>query len=405
MDLAAGHGHVEAVDRGQSAELNREAFGHEQGLAFSGFIAGPQMHGGDFAQFDAGDDVRRHTEPRRGVKEPKLLQDLAEQAHDATGHEIEREEQQAAEDHQAVVVQVVEQIRQNHHDQRAEAIADDRSGAAENQHDEEQHGQLEGERGGADVFVDVAEERTRETREGGAQDERRELGPVPAHAGAVRRDRAFLECFERASPIAAHDMVHHDEAEDHDRIDEVEEVVPLEIDGPVDEPGNLLDARGTLGQPHRLIDDRLDDEPEGNRGDGQVRAAQTQRGDPEDDAEDRRERRAGHHANRERQMQFPHQDRGGVRAHREQARVARRDIAGISHHEVEACHDDDVDAHLAQDRVHDVLVADEVRNEHQRDRDKVRGVAFYVFHARGKGKLEGRSSKLEESGIKAEAGS
>ncbi len=107
---------------------------------------------------------------------------------------------------------------------------------------------------------------------------------------------------------------------------------------------------------------------------------------------------------REVDLELPHQDGRGVRAHREEAGVARRDVAGVAHHQVEPRHHDDVDADLREHRVHDVLVADEIRDERQRDDDSVKTEAFQDVHG-WKGKLETRNSKLEESGIKIKAGS
>ncbi len=242
---------------------------------------------------------------------------------------------------------------------------------AEDERDQEEDRQLEREGGGPDVLVDVHEQGATESREGGAQHERAHLVAIPVHAGALRGDRIALEREKRSSPVAPHHVARREQRQHHRGIREVEEVIALEVEPERQaQRRDVLNAERALRQPDRLVDERLENQPEGDRRDGQIRALEPQRGNAEPRASQGCEHDGDRQGDPVAHAQPGHQDRGRVRADREQPGVPHAHVAVVTDHEIEPGDDDGVHTRLHEHRVHEILVARRERNEQRKQQER-----------------------------------
>jgi hypothetical protein len=300
----------------------------------------------------------------------------ARDARHAARQEVERAEQQQPEHEELVVGEPVEDVRKHDDEDRADQVSGNRSDAAEDQRDQKQDRELEREGRRADVLVDVHEQRAGEPGEGGAQHECAHLVANAVHPRALGGNRVRLEREEGPSPVAAHHPMRRDEREHHRRVCEVEEVVSLEVEPAGQAQGrNVLDPLRALGEPGHLVREGLDDEPERDRRDRQIRSLQPQRGNSEGDTEQRGEDRRGGKRDPEAEPQLRHEDRGGVRAHGEEPRVSHAHVAVVADDEVEPRDDDGEDARPHQHRVHEVLVGREERDREREEHQQPPGAA------------------------------
>src|SRR6516162_2943532 len=102
-------------------------------------------------------------------------------------------------------------------------------------------------------------------------------------------------------------------------------------DRPPAEFGRIDDDAGRKSAPRFVLTSEIDhDKVQRERAHGQIKPAQSQRRQPEDDAEKRSDQRRRGQSHPERRIRLPEKDSDRERARREQAGVAERNLSGIA---------------------------------------------------------------------------
>ena len=118
---------------------------------------------------------------------------------------------------------------------------------------------------------------------------------------------------------------------------------------------NAGDSREATREPLELDREHVGDEPEGERGHGQVMAAQAQRGIADQRRRHHREERSGEQRGERRPAAIGGEDGRGVAADGREGVVPERDLPRVAREDVQSHRDDRVDAGEDEDR-QDVIV-------------------------------------------------
>ncbi len=211
------------VDRdadGSSTEIEQRA--HEADDAVLQVIDDEQDHQSEDRQTPVGDRVEVERERREADRADDRDRDALRGREAAcerdAGADGDDDRERGRDD--AERADVVEHLRQQHDDQRAEDRAAARLAAAHDDREQEQHRQLEVVRVRRDVLLRIRVQRAGEAREAGADDERVDLVAIDRDAHAVGRDRAVAQRLERAPEMRLQDAVHDDQREHEDERDE-----------------------------------------------------------------------------------------------------------------------------------------------------------------------------------------
>ena len=99
--------------------------------------------------------------------------------------------------------------------------------------------------------------------------------------------------------------------------------------------GNLGDAVGTIGQPDRIDQDELEDDPEPDRRHGKVVTRQLQRGNAQQHPEKGRHEECGDHAGPHGHAQSRRENGRGVGPHSPEGRLGQRQLTRIPQDDVQ----------------------------------------------------------------------
>ena len=248
--------------------------------------------------------------------------------------------------------------------------------AADDDADKKEQPQLENERVRRDVTLQHGEQRTRYAGRYAAGDEHREFGAEHRHADCLSGDHTVADGDQPAAPGEARDIPGQPGYEPGNRQDQP--VAPLRR---IERRGQAGDGKAdaTAGEFALGQRDLGDDQREGQRGHGEIKAGKPQRRQSEEQAAQTAQAAGSGHRQRGMHAMRTGKDREAISADRQQADVADGQLARIADNQIEPADQHPVGPDQ-RGQVQLVKVSRPPRQGDQGDDDDGQGDSFAVGH-------------------------